>query len=198
MLKTKGDILLTVLEGFFKSTVFLRRMDNYLFLPKRKEYEELSADLGFTKTFFPPGDFVFLEESSKNKLLEKLRKIHKKIIVYRPATDDLLRFALEKTTVDIFLGVEHLHPKDSVHYLRSGLDQILCTIAAERGKTIAFSFSELLNSPERAKLLARMMFNIKLCQKYKIKMLFSTFTQNKEEMRSAKDLEIFWQTLQSV
>ena len=107
----------------------------------------------------------------------------------------MLRFALEKTSVDIVMGMENINPRDSVHFVRGGLDQVTCKIAKERGKIIAFSFSDVLNSRDRGKLLARIMFNIKLCKKYKVKMLFSNFSTSLNEIRSAKDLQGFWKVL---
>ncbi len=168
-------------------------MENYLFLPRNAAYEEVSSNLGFTKTFFQE-DFLFIEEQSPKHLLQKLSKCQKKVI-FRPATEEMIRFAIEKTPISIILGAEKIYAKDSLHYPRSGLDHILCTLAAERGKIIAFSFSDILNAVNREKLLYRMIFNIKLCRKYKVKTLFSTFAKTKEEMRSAKDLEAFWRVL---
>ena len=40
-----------------------------------------------------------------------------------------------------------------------------------------------------------MKFNIKLCKKYKVKMYFSTFAKNENELRSAQDLFAFWKVL---
>ena len=101
----------------------------------------------------------------------------------------MLRFVLEKSDVDIVYGMETIHPKDSMHFVRGGLDQVLCKIAAEKGKILAFSFSDILNSSSQGKLLARIMFNVKLCKKYKVPMMVCSFAASKEEMRSAKDLQ---------
>ncbi len=87
--------------------------------------------------------------------------------------------------------MEKIHPKDSLHFVRGGLDQVLCKIAAERGKIIGFSFAELLNSSDQAGWLSRVKANVRLCRKYKVKMLLSTFAVAKMELRSRKDLEAF-------
>ena len=159
-------------------------MDNLILLPKNQEFEELSAKLGFSRTLFLETDAVIIEAKTK-----------KELTLYKPPTEDLLRFALEKTPISMVLGIEHIHPKESTHFVRGGLDQVLCKIAAEKEKTIAFPFSNILNSPQRSKLLARMMFNIKLCKKYKVKVFFSNFSHEKMEMRSARDLLSFWNVL---
>jgi len=172
-------------------------MDNLILLPKNQEFEELSAKLGFSRTLFLETDAVIIEAKTKKELLLKTnRAVSKKLLtLYKPPTEDLLRFALEKTPISMVLGIEHIHPKESTHFVRGGLDQILCKIAAEKDKIIAFSFSDILNSPQRSKLLARMMFNIKLCKKYKVKVFFSNFSMEQMEMRSARDLLSFWNVL---
>ena len=173
-------------------------MHNYLLIKKNKELETLSKELGFTRTFFVDEDFVVVEGESKKELLKKIKSSKKngKQIIFRASSEELLRFALEKTSVDIVFDMEEINPKDSVHFVRGGLDQITCRIAAESGKVAAFSFSGILNSRERGQLLARMMFNIKLCGKYGVKMLFSNFSLSKEEMRSAKDLQAVFRVLE--
>ncbi|MEW5897114.1 MAG: RNase P subunit p30 family protein [Nanoarchaeota archaeon] len=170
--------------------------DNFLFMPKSSELQLLSRKLGFSRTLFL-GDFTCVEEKDKKNLLKEISRIKQKgaLVIYRASGEEALRFVLEKTSADIILGMENIHSKDSLHYIRGGLDQILCTAAAVNDKTIGFSFSEILNSAERAKLLSRIMFNIRLCRKYKVKMLFSTFAASEKEMRSAKDLEAFWRVL---
>ena len=107
----------------------------------------------------------------------------------------MLRFILEKTAVDMVYGLEMIHPSDSVHYVRGSLDQVLCQIAAAKGKMIGFSFSSLLHSSD-GKLLGRMKQNMKLCKKYKVKMILSNFSVSPEELRSKKDLAAFQRVLE--
>ena len=45
----------------------------------------------------------------------------------------------------IVFGIEKIHPKDSLHYPKSGLDPVLCKIAADRGKIIGFSFKRRIS-----------------------------------------------------
>ena len=165
-------------------------MENVVLLPRTDELERISVDLGFDETVFL-GDVGVVKGDSQKELLRSAQKSKAKIVVYKATTEELLRFVLEKVHVDIVYGVENIHPKDSVHYVRGGLDQVLCKIAREKGKKIGFSFSEILNSSNRGKLLARMMLNIRLCKKYGVKMVFSNFSLSKIEMRSKKDLDVF-------
>lgn len=176
---------------FINLMVILQYMDDYVFMKKSVEIEKLALELGFTKVYFLDSDFVILKGKTQKELLKEIEKARNKKMrtVYRADSEEILRFMLERSKVDIVYGMESINPKDSLHYVRGGLDQVLCKLAVERGKTLAFSFTEILNSPHKGKLLARIIFNIKLCKKYKVPIILCSFASSKEEMRSAKDLQ---------
>ena len=169
----------------------LQHMDDYVLMKKSIEIEKLASELGLTKVRFLDSDFVILKGKTQKELLKEIENARNKKLktIFKADSEEMLRFALEKNGVDIVYGMETLHPKDSMHFVRGGLDQVLCKIAAEKGKTLAFSFSELLNSSDKGKLLARIIFNVKLCKKYKVPLLLCSFAGSQEEMRSAKDLQ---------
>jgi RNase P/RNase MRP subunit p30 len=167
-------------------------MNNYLLFAK----DDKAYDFGFEKTIFLDDIAVVRGETKKGLLKECSRaKSAGKIVVFRALTEEMLRFALEKSQVDIVLGAEIIHPKDSMHYLRSGYDQVLCKIAKEKGKKIGFSFSDILNSKNRSRLIARMRVNLRLCRKYGVSVVFSNFSKSYGEIRSAKDLAAFGRIL---
>tara|TARA_Y100000310_G_scaffold216983_1_gene218066 strand:- start:28 stop:492 length:465 start_codon:yes stop_codon:yes gene_type:complete len=134
-------------------------------------------------------EYVLLKEQNKKKLLSETHKNKKKglLVVFEPATEEILRFALEKTAVDMVVNVENIHPKDHTHYVRSGLDQVLGKIAAAKGKLIMFDFNNLVKSNNLSKIMARMRLNIKLCKKYKVKMLLTDLATE----RTVADLTSF-------
>jgi RNase P/RNase MRP subunit p30 len=165
-------------------------MNNFVLTKYSKEIEELSISLGWEKTLFLDRDFVFIETDNKKELLKKIREAKGRVTVFSPISEEMLRFALEKTKVDIVVGVEKIHPKDSLHYVRSGLDQVLCKIAHDQEKTIAFSFNDILNGKDRAKIMSRMKLNLKLCKKYKVKTIFSSFSKKKEELRDPNSVNL--------
>ncbi len=175
-------------------------MDNYILTKYNKELEQLSVSLGWERTLFLDRDFVHLRSVSKKELLKEVRLARKKklIIVYQPVSEEMLRFALEKTEVGIVVGSEKLNYKDSVHFVRGGLDQIVCKIAKEKGKKIGFAFGDILESRDRAKLLGRMMFNIKLCKKYGVEVVLSSFVKDGNEMRSVADVQSLFRVLGGV
>jgi RNase P/RNase MRP subunit p30 len=182
-------------EKYYKETKLLTVMHNLILTKESKEISELSKKLGFIKTLFLEKDFVIVDGNSKKELLRQIDRAKGKLTIYKPKTEELLRFALEKTKVDLIYGMELINPKDSVHFVRGGLDQITCRIAAEKSKVIGFSFSDVLNARNKNKIIARMKFNVKLCKKYKVKTFFSTFAKNENELRSTQDLFSFWKVL---
>ncbi len=133
---------------------------------------------------FGQGNFTIIKGKTKKEILKQCKG--KKTKIYKPTSEELLRFALERTSIDIVYGLESINPRDSVHYVRGGLDQVTAKIAASKGKIIGFSYSELINSKDRAKIMARMKLNMKLCKKYKVKTVFASFGKEK---RSKKDIE---------
>ena len=169
----------------FIESLFYLFMHNILLMKKTEQLEKLSSSLGFTST-----EFVAPITAKTPKELLNALKI-KGLKIYIAHDEKMLRFALEKTNVDIVYGMENINPRDHTHYARGGLDQITCKIAASRGKTLAFSFSEILHSKNKGKLLGRIILNLKLCRKYKVKTIFGNFSTKKEEMRSKKDLAAF-------
>lgn len=167
-------------------------MTNLVLMKQTRELEDFSKSLGFEKTLFLD-NLTLIKASSKKDLLKQVKeaKNKKKLSVFKAESEELFRFALEKTTIDIVFGQELINPKDSLHFPRGGLDQIICKIAKEKEKTIAFSFSDILESGNRGRLLGRIRFNFQLCKKYGVKTIFSSFAEKKEELRSAKDLKSF-------
>lgn len=106
-------------------------------------------------------------------------------------SEHLIRKALEDKNIDIVLIQNSTKLRDKVASRESGLNQVLCKLAHTNKIAIAFSFSDVLNSKEKSKILGRMMQNVRLCRKYKVKMVLASFATNKWEMRSPKDLFSF-------
>jgi RNase P/RNase MRP subunit p30 len=103
------------------------------------------------------------------------------------------RFAVENKKVNILLSPEKNSKKDLMFSRRSGLNQVLCKLAAKNDVVIGFDFSYLLNSTgkQKARILGRMRQNVKFCKKYKVKMIFSSFAKTKYELRSDDLLKVF-------
>lgn len=174
---------------------YVNFMQNIVLAKKTEELEELSKKLGHDSVYLDK--FVLAKADNKKELLKEVKLAKKKnlFVIYKPKTEEMLRFVIEKTQIDLVFGVELIHKKDSMHYVRSGIDQVIAKIVAEKDKIIAFSFCDILNSKNKAKIMARMMLNIKVCKKYKVKFEFLNLASKKEEFRSKKDLKAFFRIL---
>jgi RNase P/RNase MRP subunit p30 len=170
-------------------------MQNYLLMKASKEAEEVCKKFGYSETLFVDEDFVIIKGDNRRKVLSEIHKNKDKKTIFIASSEEMLRFVLEKTPVDIIMGMEGINKKDSLHYLRGGLDQISCKIAATKGKIIAFSFNSILQTKD-SKLLRRMAFNIALCKKFKVQMMFLGMFTNLKDLRSSADLKAFWRVLE--
>ena len=85
--------------------------------------------------------------------------------------------------------------RDFVHHRNSGLNQVLCKLAKDNDIAIGFSLSSVLRSKEKGKYIGRMMQNIRLCRKYKVKMVIGSFAENKNEIRGLQDIQAFFKVI---
>ena len=90
--------------------------------------------------------------------------------------------------IDILLMPEIASKGRNLVNLDSGLNEVICRLASKNEVAMGISFSAILNSKNRSWLLARLMQNVRLCRKYKVKMVMASFASDKYEMRHARDL----------
>ncbi len=124
-------------------------------------------------------------------LEKKINRSKQKIVAAEGS--ELNRLILENKKVDILTGAEKSKKNDFMHYRNSGLNQVLCKLANKNNIAIAFSFNDVLiaKGTERARIMGRMMQNVRLCRKYNVKMIIASFAANKFELKNANDLMSF-------
>ncbi len=188
-----------------------------LVLPKsnEKEFIEIAEKLKidglcFVYSFKNKEDFLKknekmknLQEKTKLKLfsgiiadsrnISKAKKLSKiviyKFVIYKSTGND--RHAIEKSKTNIIFDLETVAARDSMHHRNSGLNQILCRLANKNNIMIGFSFSGILNTDgiTRSQILGRLMQNIRLCRKYKVKAVIASFAEKPYDLRSYPDLK---------
>jgi RNase P/RNase MRP subunit p30 len=90
------------------------------------------------------------------------------------------RKALENKKTSMLI-LSHKGTRDRLKQRDSGLNQVLCKIAKENDVTLAFDLDELRgDKKQKAKLLSRMLQNIKLIKKYKNKFLLINYKNKKQ------------------
>lgn len=195
---------LVVVESLLNT--YLRGSDMFdIVFPDKNERDfiEMAVRLGFSGLVFVYQDKSnFFNGDSAipvvNALLVDPNKISKARAAHALAfceTADA-RAALEHKA-DVVFGLEDDEREDKTHYRISGLNQVLCRIAAENKVAIGFSFAKILSTfgSKRAKLMGRMMQNIVLCRKFKSPMRVGSFAKDSFSMRSPGDLAAFFQQL---
>ncbi len=149
-------------------------MIDVVLMKESEDIKEFSRELGYS-------DIYFLDEKDIGKDLKELNK--KKFLIFLGGYEDVNRKAIESKKIKILLNPEP-KKKDTLKQKTSGLNQVLCKFAHQNGVAVAFSLDRLQNQ----KIIGKIIQNIRLCRKYKVRMLFFTLAKNKYDMRAAKDL----------
>lgn len=185
-------------------------IDLVLAKSNEKEFIEIAErlsieDICFVYNFKNKNDF-FQNQEKINKLQEKTKlrlftgliadskniskaKKLAKLVIYKSTGND--RHAIEKSKANVIFDLGTIATKDSMHHRNSGLNQVLCKLATKNNIIIGFSFSSILNIEGiiRSQILGRMMQNIRLCRKYKVKTIIASFAEKPYDMRPCSDLK---------
>ena len=130
--------------------------------------------------------FTGLIADSKN--INKAKKLVN-LVIYKSTGND--RHAIEKSKANVVFEFETIAARDSMHSRNSGLNQVLCKLANKNNVMMGFSFSTILNIEGmiRSQIIGRMMQNIRLCRKYKVKTVIASFAEKPYDMRPYHDLK---------
>jgi len=183
---------------------------------RNEEFEEQGKELGFSKIYFiepfkdvkplkPAADAVLISAENVQQLHNYIMKARDKwpVIAVACSTDEINRAAVESKHVNLLLSPEATRQKDFPDWRNSGLNHVLCRLAAENRIAIGINFSDIIkiygnDLQQKIKLaerLGRIMQNIRLCRKFKTKMLLASFASSPEEMKSASDMRSFAQAI---
>lgn len=133
---------------------------------------------------------------------EMASKLGSKLLVIngKKAGDDISlggpgRADFERKGPLVLYGFENEPRKDGTHQRHSGLNEVLCKLAKEKGKILAFDFNALLTARDRSVVLGRMMQNARLIRKYKNDFIIASFAKKEYELRAKKDYIAFLEEL---
>lgn len=121
----------------------------------------------------------------------KIYKIHESGELAIAEAAENSRDTIAKYSPNIAYNLELSSRKDFAKVRNSGLDKPTCQFARESNVIIAFSFSTILNAANQQQLIGRIMQNIRLCKKYKVKTAIASFASEPYEMRSPHELKSF-------
>ena len=171
------------------------------------EFVEIASKLGIKKLHFLYDFNDYNEEKVQKKLLsiknhhnisietgiivnqKNLNKAQQQSKFLVAKSSDKDRFFIESKKIRLIYGLEEASKNDYLHQRASGLNHITCELSKKNNVSIGFSYSSLFNNSHAASLLmGRMMQNINLCRKYKVKTIIGSFSNNPFHLRSPHDL----------
>jgi RNase P/RNase MRP subunit p30 len=129
-------------------------------------------------------EVVIISERNLEKARKKIDKEHKtnKEIYVLSREIEFNRKILENKKVS---GLIMRHPdlKQKIKERNSGLNHVLCAIAKKNNTKIIFDLNELNSKDklEKAKIIEKIIQNIKLCRKSKVNFYWTNFNANEKE-----------------
>jgi RNase P/RNase MRP subunit p30 len=130
-------------------------------------------------------------EKNYEKLRKKIIEVKKakEEVVVLAGDDDFNRRVLEQKNVDVLLFSD-FSGRDKLKQRDSGLNQVLCKIAAKNKIVVGIDVRALFLAKNLSRALARVMQNIRLCRKYKVRIVLVNVKE-----KDKKDLHGFLLTL---
>ncbi len=112
---------------------------------------------------------IIINENDFLKARKKIKENSGKKIIFSSNDDELNRKILEKEKIDVLL-LNLKGKKDRQKQRESGFDHVMAKIAKKNNVSIGINLDEIIESKgkAKAKILARIQQNIKLCNKNKI------------------------------
>lgn len=153
---------------------FVKREDS-LFFKKIKSKEDVSEKDDYE------GYFIEADENQIKRILSflKSKNIKKKIALFSRNLEEIRRF-IETLNFNYLVSPEFNEGKDNLRQRSSGLNEYLTKVCSKKSIKIliALSFLENLNEVEKARILSRIIQNIRLCRKKNCEMKISSFSTN--------------------
>lgn len=122
-----------------------------------------------------------LTQTNFSKLKDEVKKNKDKTLIFSGNDDELNRKVLEKLPIQILL-INLAKRKDRMKQRDSGLNQVLAKLAKKNNIVIGINLDEIIKSEkkQKAEILSRVRQNIKLCNKYKVRMKFISIKEKKD------------------
>ena len=139
-------------------------------------------------------DFNIISAKNPSDINKSVKNGYFNIVI--GGNEEINRRALENKNIRLLLDPE-TNDEDFMHSRNSGLNQVLAKLAKKNNAAIGFSINRLLkiSNEERTDLLGKIMQNIMLCNKYKVKMYIINFINNDLDKRNINDLKDLGLTL---
>ncbi len=124
---------------------------------------------------------ILIHENNFDKARKLIKENSGKKIIFSSENEETNRKILEKESIDVLL-LNQANKKDFHRQRDSGFNQVLAKLAKKNNVTIGINLDELISSGEKEKsaILARVIQNVKICRKNKLKMRFVYKNQKRD------------------
>ncbi len=155
----------------------LFKTQNSIFLKKIFSKTEISKEDNCD------GYLIESDEKEARRIIESL-KTTKKIIAIIGGEDNFNRRIAETLKVDYLVSPEGKEKIDSLKQRDSGINHVVAKILAKKNVSIVINMKKLSESKreKRAKEIARIIQNIKICRKAKCQIKMASFGYKKREL----------------
>ena len=106
-----------------------------------------------------------------------------------------VRSVVEQKRTDVLFDIEDEPKKDKFTERRSGLNHIIANLMAKNEIAYGISLSSIIQSKYQTQKLGRIQQNVMLCNKFKVRVLVSSFALRPMELRAREDLLAFARVL---
>lgn len=166
--------------------ITLFKHEGSIYLKKISNKQDLTVD--------PKGFLLETSEKEARRIIDTLKAKKQKAILALIGQDDAYnRRALETLKINYLVSPELTTSTDTLKQRDSGLNHVTAKIAKEKGIKILLDFTEIsqLKGKTKARRLARIIQNIKICRRAGAEIKIATLARNKTQLRDQKQLEAF-------
>ncbi|HRZ85148.1 MAG TPA: hypothetical protein P5277_00025 [Candidatus Paceibacterota bacterium] len=137
-------------------------------------------------------EYIVVSEKDFNRARFEIDKIVKsgKKAAFLVRDEEFNRKIMEKTLISMIVGLESDEfetKKDKLRQRDSGFNEVLAKIAHDRGISVGIDVAKLIKLSEKEMTwqLGRILQNVKLCNKYNVKIVFvNSLSSNKFDLMS--------------
>ncbi len=124
----------------------------------------------------------FLKKTNNINITRKINKCNN--IIFRPESFEELKKAVNKKKPLGIIDAEQLFKKNSLHYIKSGIDDTISKEMGDKKIGIVLNLKKFLiqEGMDRSNTIARMKKNMKYALKYEIPVFFASLAEDKYEL----------------
>ncbi len=166
--------------------------DITLFKNSGSMYFQLVSKKEEIKNFDSEGILIDADEKECRRTIEFIKSKNKQIKIAVLGNDDEFnRRALETLKINYLVSPELNGLKDSLKQRSSGMNHVTAKIAKDKNIVIieGINFIQIqTDKKSKARLISRIIQNIKICRKAKCEIKFATFAKSSEDLLDEKQI----------